>query len=547
MCHRGGFNDGNVINTDARCHRFVPLVHIKRNYTDASESREPCRVELHITVFNTSACLAVKTELLRPGEQPNARCSASCIKRMGEITNIFLSLMYLFGRCYCYSCIITCEIPQSIINDYHLRQHLAKYIVTMSRRLFLGFSAHRRSAFVVSAAVASFFGLGYFLEAPTRRRVLAQATDKNVSKYQSKERDYPIITPPNVAPPPNSSAQPNQVASTRPAPTSGEQKPTTPVEVEDAVLTFAPDVPPPIKRRYPATVNVELVTDSGISPLTNEYRYEFWRFNGRCPGPFIRVRVGDTLKLKITNMDKTLAVHNIDFHAVSGPGGGSSVTNVEYGQFKEATFKMLYPGLFVYHCAAAPIALHIANGMYGLLLVEPEEGLEPVDREYYVMQSEFYLEESENRADRFANVSFPQGLKEDADVVVFNGREGSLTGGNTLRANVGEKVRIFFGNAGPNLISSFHIIGTLFDRAYRDGDLTSPPAKNLQTALTAPGSACLVEVTPLVPGNYTFLDHSIFRIEKGAVGYLSVIGEPDESIYSSPMPPQACVGCKLHP
>jgi copper-containing nitrite reductase len=320
----------------------------------------------------------------------------------------------------------------------------------------------------------------------------------------------------------------------------------SPMPVEKAVLTFAPDVPPPITRRYPATVRVDLVTDSAIAPLNNEYRYEFWRFNGHCPGPFIRVRVGDTLELKLTNLDKTLAEHNIDFHAVMGPGGGSNVTNVGYGDFKTAKFKMLHPGLFIYHCAAAPLPLHIANGMYGLILVEPEEGLPQVDREYYVLQSEFYLEQPESRDERVADVSFPQGLKEDADAVVFNGREGSLTGSNMLRANVGERVRIFFGNAGPNLISSFHVIGAIFEKAYRDGDLISPPARSVQTMMTAPGSACVVEVVPMVPGNYTLVDHSIFRTEKGAVGFLSVLGENDESIYSSPRPPQACVGCKLH-
>jgi len=185
--------------------------------------------------------------------------------------------------------------------------------------------------------------------------------------------------------------------------------------------------------------------------------------------------------------------------------------------------------------------------MYGLILVEPEEGLPKVDREYYVMQSEFYLEEPDNRDERVADVSFPQGLKEDADVVVFNGSEGSLTGANTLRANVGERVRIFFGNAGPNLVSSFHIIGAIFDKFYRDGDVISPPARSVQVAMTAPGSGCIVEFSPAVPGNYTLIDHAIFRMEKGAVGFMSVLGENDESIYSSPAPPQPCVGCKLHP
>jgi len=186
--------------------------------------------------------------------------------------------------------------------------------------------------------------------------------------------------------------------------------------------------------------------------------------------------------------------------------------------------------------------------MYGLILVEPEEGLPPVDKEYYIMQSEFYLDHPEDRSSSsVAEMSYSQGLREEPDLVVFNGREGSLTDANLLKCKVGDKVRLFFGNGGPNLISSFHVIGTIFDRVYREGDLTSPPARNIQTTLVPAGGAAVVEFSPKYPGNYTLVDHSIFRIDKGAVGYLNAAGEKNSEVYSSSHAPEACVGCKLHP
>lgn len=316
--------------------------------------------------------------------------------------------------------------------------------------------------------------------------------------------------------------------------------------VEDAILTFAPEVPPPIKRKHPAVVRVKLITDSAVGNISHRYKYLLWRFNKNVPGPFIRVRQGDTLDLEITNIDETSMPHNIDLHAVMGPGGGAALTNVELDQTKRATFKMLYSGLYVYHCAAAPVPLHVANGMYGLILVEPEEGMPPVDREFYVMQSEFYVDK-ESEEDDVVEVSYQNGLREQPEVVCFNGREGSLTDGKgMLRANTGDKVRIYFGNGGPNLISSFHVIGAVFEKVYREGDLVSPPARNLQTTLVPAGGATVVEFTPIVPGNYTLVDHSIFRLDKGAVGFLAVSGPQNPSIYHSDQAAAPCPGCKLH-
>jgi copper-containing nitrite reductase len=227
--------------------------------------------------------------------------------------------------------------------------------------------------------------------------------------------------------------------------------------------------------------------------------------------------------------------HNLDFHAVSGPGGGGAVTTVVAGGHATARFKLLYPGLFVYHCGAAPVMVHLANGMYGLLLVEPEEGLPAADREYYVMQSEFYTT-APKEGSNLVEYSHEDGLAENPRYIVFNAGSPLMNDG-ALQANVGERVRIYFGNAGPNKISSFHVVGAVMDKVYREGDLMTAPARGLQTTLVPAGGAAVVEIVPQMPGMYAFLDHAIFRIEKGAMGMLKVDGAARPDIYQGQTTP----------
>lgn len=320
---------------------------------------------------------------------------------------------------------------------------------------------------------------------------------------------------------------------------------------ECATLTSAPEVPPPIKREHPVLLEVPLTTSTKVSQLTSAYKYEKWMFNGMVPGPFIRARVGDVVELTLTNRDESGNPHNIDSHAFTGPGGGAALTTAEENETKTGRFRLLSPGLYVYHCAAAPVPVHIANGMYGLMYVQPEEDLPPVDREYYVMQSEFYHEppevEGNGRPSSQVEFSYPNALREEPSVVVFNGQESALTINKPLKANVNETVRIFFGNAGPNLTSSFHVIGSNFEKVYRDGDVLSPPGRFVSTVSVPPGSATITDLRMAVPGTYTLVDHAIFRLDKGAVGYLNVSGKPRPDIYQSAEPPAPCVGCKLHP
>lgn len=341
---------------------------------------------------------------------------------------------------------------------------------------------------------------------------------------------------------------------------------------EEAGLTYAPNVPPPITRKQSAIVKVHLNSEIKEVEIKPAVKYQYWTFNGDVPGPFIRVRVGDVLEVHHTNTDSTGMPHNVDFHAVTGPGGGALVTTVVEGEERIAWFKMLHPGLYIYHCAAPPVMDHIANGMYGLILVEPQRGLPQVDREFYVLQSEIYgrfKEKPKEEAQKIQEDDFwtegtpgteeqgeetgllifshQDGLNEYPQYVFFNGRHNRHVGGQALKAKTGEKIRIFFGNAGPNLISSFHVIGEIFDNVYREGDLVSPPAHSIQTTLVPAGGAAVVEFTVEVPGTFTLVDHAIFRIEKGAVGYLEVEGDPRHDIYVSDQEAVACPGCMVHP
>lgn len=337
-----------------------------------------------------------------------------------------------------------------------------------------------------------------------------------------------------------------------PAPAAPVQAALKPVDVhknlpvELAQLTYAPEVPPPIKRRYPVLLRVDITYDSWVAPLTRKWKYEFWGFNGHCPGPFIRARVGDVMEVNVKNNDKSGMPHNIDFHSCDGPGGGAPLLLADEGRTKSCQLKLLNPGLYVYHCAAAPIPLHIANGMYGLILVEPAGGMTAVDKEYYIMQSEFYIEPPE-KGESVAAPAYDLGLKELADVCVFNGREGSLTDKDVLKCQVGERVRLFVGNGGPNLSSGFHVIGTVFDYLYREGDIISPPARMVQTTTIPPGGSAIVEMDIKVPGNYTLVDHALFRLDKGCVGFLQARGDPAPDIYHSSEYPTPCPGCKVHP
>ncbi|MET0516675.1 MAG: copper-containing nitrite reductase, partial [Nitrospiraceae bacterium] len=324
------------------------------------------------------------------------------------------------------------------------------------------------------------------------------------------------------------SALAHQAPSTKTGPTTGKSG--APASSLKAVLTDAPLVPPPIKRKQSAKLIVELEVTEVNLPISEGVEYTFWTFGGKVPGKFIRVRQGDTVEFHLMNHPDSRFPHNIDLHAVTGPGGGAASSNTAPGRQTQFTFKALNPGLYVYHCAAVPVGEHVANGMYGLILVEPTGGLSPVDREYYVMQSDFYTV-GKYREPGHQPFDMSKAVEEHPTYVVFNGAEGALLGDHALKAKVGERIRLFVGNGGPNLVSSFHVIGEIFDRVYTEAGTRYQ--EHVQTTLVPAGGAAVVEFKVEVPGSYKLVDHSILRaFNKGALGELKVEGSANKAMYS---------------
>ncbi len=306
--------------------------------------------------------------------------------------------------------------------------------------------------------------------------------------------------------------------------------------VEAVISREATDLPPPIAARAPQTVPVDLVTVELEGRLAEGATFGFWTFNGKVPGPFLRVRVGDTVEVHLKNAADSSMIHSVDFHAATGPGGGAAATQADPGHEKLVKFKALVPGIYVYHCATPMVAHHIANGMYGLILVEPEGGLAPVDHELYVMQGEIYTEAAFGQRGS-QEFSVEKLLHERPEYFVFNGSVGALSKLYPMKAKVGDTVRIFFGVGGPNYTSSFHVIGEIFDRVYSLGDLQSPPARGVQTVTVPPGGATIVEFKLDVPGNYILVDHALSRAERGLVGILQVEGDAKPDIFEGKIEP----------
>ena len=313
---------------------------------------------------------------------------------------------------------------------------------------------------------------------------------------------------------------------------------------EIAQTTYAPNVPPPINRNYATKVIVNLEAIQTVGRLAGGVQYDFWTFGGKVPGKFIRVKVGDLIEFHLHNSPTSTMPHSIDIHAVVGPGGGAVSSQTLPGRTSVFSFKATKAGLFIYHCATQPVPLHIANGMYGLILVEPKEGLPQVDREYYIMQSEFYTKGNYGEPG-LQPFSMDKALSEDPTYVVFNGSVGALNDDNAITAKVGETVRLYVGNIGPNLISSFHIIGVIFDKVWQYGGslLTQ---KNVQTVLIPAGGAAIVQFKVKIPGTYFIVDHSIFRaFNKGALGMLKVTGDDNLSLYSGKQKDEIYLGSNL--
>lgn len=299
--------------------------------------------------------------------------------------------------------------------------------------------------------------------------------------------------------------------------------------VEQGKWAFAPDVPAPIARPDQRRVVVNWTISEFQQEIAPGVTYDTaWGFEGRIPGPVLRVRVGDLVEFHITNHIKSMNSHNMDFHFVSGPGGGAGALSVAPGQTATLEARAMVPGFFMYHCASPDLPSHIANGMYGFVIVDPAGGLPPVGKEMYLVQSEFYTKDGNPG---HQSLDLARADKEDPQYVVFNGAVGSLMGDKAPQVALSQPVRLYVGNAGPNMVSSFHVIGQIFDKVYREGDLISPPASGVQTTLIPAGGSTVVEFTPQVPGKFMMVDHAIFRVHRGAVGSLVVNGAPNPQVF----------------
>lgn len=310
--------------------------------------------------------------------------------------------------------------------------------------------------------------------------------------------------------------------------------------VIDAVTTHAPEVPPAIDRDYPAKVRVKMETVEKTMKMDDGVEYRYWTFDGDVPGRMIRVREGDTVEVEFSNNPSSTVLHNVDFHAATGQGGGAAATFTAPGRTSTFSFKALQPGLYIYHCAVAPVGMHIANGMYGLILVEPKEGLPKVDKEFYIVQGDFYTK-GKKGAQGLQPFDMDKAVAEQPEYVVFNGHVGAIAGDNALKAKAGETVRMYVGNGGPNLVSSFHVIGEIFDKVYVEGGKLIN--ENVQSTIVPAGGSAIVEFKVDIPGSYTLVDHSIFRaFNKGALGQLKVEGAENPEIMTQKLSDTAYAG-----
>ena len=318
------------------------------------------------------------------------------------------------------------------------------------------------------------------------------------------------------------------------------ETPSSELPVVDAIMTHAPEVPPAIDRDHPAKVRVKMETVEKTMTMEDGVEYHYWTFNGDVPGQMIRVREGDTVEVEFSNNPSSTVPHNVDFHAATGPGGGAAASFTAPGRTSTFSFKALQPGLYIYHCAVAPVGMHIANGMYGLILVEPKEGLPKVDKEFYIVQGDFYTK-GKKGAQGLQPFDMDKAVAEQPEYVVFNGHVGAIAGDNALKAKAGETVRMYVGNGGPNLVSSFHVIGEIFDKVYVEGGKLIN--ENVQSTIIPAGGSAMVEFKVDVPGSYTLVDHSIFRaFNKGALGQLKVEGAENPEIMTQKLSDTAYAG-----
>jgi nitrite reductase (NO-forming) len=311
--------------------------------------------------------------------------------------------------------------------------------------------------------------------------------------------------------------------------------PKSSLQTVQGVKTVAPAVPPPVTRPDNRIVAYDLSVKETSAKIAPGLTYlSLWTFDGVVPGPVMRAKVGDVIRFTLHSDGKNVTSHNIDFHFVSGACGGCADTGVKPGEAKTIEVRALYPGLFMYHCAynqdGNMAAVHIANGMYGFLIVDPAVPLPAVDHEFLLVESEFYVES----AGKGRGVCSLQDLMaENPSYIFFNGKSAELNPPLTIRVN--DRVRLYVGRGGVNGFAAFHVIGAIFDKVYPDGGtLDAPREHGIQTVTVPAGGATIVEFVAPVPGKLTAVDHNLSRdYFKGLGQVINVQGSASPEIYES--------------
>ncbi|PWW31881.1 nitrite reductase (NO-forming) [Cytobacillus oceanisediminis] len=288
-------------------------------------------------------------------------------------------------------------------------------------------------------------------------------------------------------------------------------------------------IPLKIERVEQNEVNVEMTSQITDIEIDKGKMYKAWTFNGEAPGPVVVVNEGDTINFTLKNMDPAIP-HSMDFHAVHA-APSKDFANVQSDETGTFSYPANKPGVFMYHCGTAPVLSHIANGMHGTIIVKPKDGYptdKEIDREYSIIQNEWY---KYNDLDDFTNgvpshVVFSTKALKEGDPNT-NGDTFTLKD-KPLLAKVGDKVRLYINNVGPNEVSSFHVVGTVFDDVYIDGNPFNR-YRGLQTVMLPASGGAVVEFTVTRVGSYPIVTHQFNHAQKGAVAILKVTetGEDD--------------------
>jgi len=301
----------------------------------------------------------------------------------------------------------------------------------------------------------------------------------------------------------------------------------------DRVAADPTDVPDPIDRDESREVDVTLRAEEVTAEIEDGVTFNYMTFDGRVPGPMVRVRRGDTVNLTFENPGENDLPHNVDFHACYGPGGGAEATTVAPGNTARLSFEATYPGAFIYHCAVPNMDMHISAGMFGTILVEPEEGLPEVDHEFYLGQHELYTDKraGETGHHQFDMKAMP---REEPSYVVMNGEKYALTpdGYGPMTVETGDTARVYFVTGGPNLTSSFHPIGNVWKELYPRGSFESTTQKHVETTPVAPGTATVATMEFPVPGAVKLVDHALSRVaRKGCMAVIAAEGEQNPDVF----------------